>query len=126
MDFGNFKPFTLTSGPSTMTVSKSGVSFSRTSVIKLNKTRYARLLIDYKDKMVAVQEAEKDDENAVPFYNPKRKIITARWNYVDLINSIANLMDWNIKKHTYRINGEYIEAQKALVFDLKEPNILNK
>lgn len=126
MDFENFKPFTLTSGPSTMTVSKSGVSFSQKSVIKLHKTRYARLLIDYKDKMVAVQEVEKDDENAAPFYNPKRKIITARWNYVDLVNSLANLMNWDTKKYTYRMDGKYIAEKKALVFDLKEHKILNK
>lgn len=126
MDLEKFKPVILTSGPSTMTIAKSGVSFSQATVIKLNKSEFVRILMNSEDKMLLVKEASKDDEQAVPFFNPDRKVITARWNYSDFNNSLSQMMGWNTDKNTYKVHGAFIEDEKAMLFDLNKAQILNK
>ncbi|WP_413476291.1 hypothetical protein [Latilactobacillus fuchuensis] len=126
MDLEKFKPVILTSGPSTMTIAKSGVSFSQASVIKLNKSEFVRILMNSDDRMILIEEASKEDEQAVPFFNPNRKVITARWNYSDFNNSLSQMMEWDTDENTYKVHGTYLENEKAMLFDLNKAQILNK
>lgn len=112
-----FRVIDVAKGPSTMTIADSGVSFSQSAVLTLEKAEYVRLLVNEDKKLVAVQRAEKDDDHAMKFFNPKRKVITVRWNYTELKGLISEMMNWDLQAHTYRAPGTYLHKNSALVFN---------
>lgn len=124
MNLDDFKPYNLSSGLPTMTVAKSGISFSQTAVIRLGKPEYVELLVNTADKVIAIRVVDEDDPNATPFYKPSRKVVSAKWNYQDFNHMLEKLMGWDTKVHTYRINGTYSLEDRLLVFDLKNPRIV--
>lgn len=55
------------------------------------------------------------------FYKAKKSgLITVRWNNGELINTISRLMSWNLNEGGYRIDGDFLDEEKAMVFDLKK------
>jgi len=120
MDLSNFKEYSLSNGLPTMTISKSGISFSQTAVVRLGKPDYATLLIDSNDRQIIVKPSSQDDPNAAPFYKESRKAVSARWNYKDLIQTFEDLMSWKTDIHTYRVEGTYFREDNLLLFDLNQ------
>ncbi|ALB29846.1 hypothetical protein [Companilactobacillus heilongjiangensis] len=120
MDTSNFKVYSLSNGLPTMTVAKSGISFSRTAVIRLNKPKYAELLMDVEKKAILIKPSEESNPDAAPFYKEDRKLVMARWNYKDLIQRFEEMMSWNTDEHTYKIEGKYFMEDNELLFNLNE------
>lgn len=120
MDLSNFKPYTVSAGVSTLTIGKGGVAFSKTAVIRLDKTPYVELLISDETHALAVRPVSGDDENATSFFRAGKKNIMVRWNYQDLLDRISDMMGWNLNETTYKVKGEYYAQQNTLVFELDQ------
>lgn len=120
MDLSDFKEYNLSNGLPTMTISKNGISFSQTAVIRLKKPEFAEILINSIDKRVVVRPASESDSNAAPFFKPGKKIISVRWNYKDLIQTFEELMGWDVNVHTYKVEGFFSIEDNLLLFDLKK------
>lgn len=122
----NFKPYTVTSGLPTMTISSYGVSFSKAAVVRLGKPEYAKLLINSEQKMFAVQASDEHDDEANIFYRKKsNNVVTARWNSKELLQMISKMMEWNLEDASYKILGEYYPDESVLIFDLKKSEIIS-
>ena len=116
-----FEVVNLTLGSPYISITKNGLTFNKASIVKLGKPAYVKLLMNKSDKMIAVQSCNDLDENATAFYKPKKSgLITVRWNNGELINTISRLMNWNLNKGGYRIDGDFLGDENAMVFDLKK------
>lgn len=118
MDLSGFKEYSLSNGLPTITIAKSGISFSRTAVIRLGKPAFAELRIDSEKKQIVIIPSDENNANAAPFFRENRNIIAARWNYKDLIQTFENLMNWDTDTHTYKVEGSYSMENNLLFFDL--------
>lgn len=124
MDLSKFKPFTMVTGKSFMTISKSGVSFSQAAVVELGKPEYVIILFDSANKKMAIKVARKDEENATTFFKKAKKSnLNVRWNNSLLKDKIESMMDWNIENHSYRVEGSYDSDSKAMIFDLASAKV---
>lgn len=122
----NFKTYTVTSGLPTMTISSYGVSFSKAAVVRLGKPEYAKLLVNSGEKMFAVQVSNESDEDANIFYRKKsNNVITARWNSKELLQMISKMMSWNLESASYKVTGEYLPDESAIIFNLNDAEVIS-
>lgn len=119
MDLEGFKPLTLVSGKLTMTVSHAGVSFSQAAVACLDRPEFVRILINYKTKEFVIKVTDAKDNEATRFFKPGRKHPVVRWNNSLLKDTLTSLMNWDIKKFSYRIEGEHMSDEKLILFRLE-------
>lgn len=121
-----FKVFNFSEGVAYVSVTSNGVTFNKAVVMKLNYPKHVILLIDDNSRRIALQVCDEKTSNAVAFYKPKKaNVVSVRWNGRDLINTIKNMMQWNLEKESYRIEGELIQEENAMIFDLNKATILN-
>ncbi|WP_198004129.1 hypothetical protein [Dialister succinatiphilus] len=92
----------------------------------MQKPEYVLFLIDRQEKMVALKACDEKTPNAVKFFNTNRNnaILSVRWNSRDLLNTLSQLMDWDLSKGGYRISGTFYQEDNVILFDLKEPIII--
>lgn len=116
----NFKPFNFNEGVPYVSVTSNGMTFNKSVVMKLDYPEYVRLLIDEETKRIAIQSCTKETPSAVPFYNKKKRsnTLSVRWNGRDLLNTVQNLMNWNLSQCGYRIDGVPLKEDQAMLFDL--------
>jgi hypothetical protein len=94
--------------------------------MKLNYPEYVVLFIDANSRRIALQVCDERTPNAVMFYRPKKKnVISVRWNGRDLLNTIKSMMQWDLEKESYRTEGELIQEENAMIFDLNNVSVLN-
>jgi hypothetical protein len=116
-----FEVFDFNVGAASASITPNGLTFNKSVVIKLGYPRYAQLLINNHSKQIAVRACEKDDDKAYEFYgcSPDEKPIrSVRWNHKDLLNSLSELMDWDLKKVAHRVEGKMLPEENAMLFDL--------
>lgn len=115
-----FKVYNLSVGLPAMSITQNGVAFNKTSVLKLGYPEHVLILTNTQEKKIAIQVCDQSQESATPFYKGKKdaNVVSVRWNNKDLMKTISSIMDWNLENAGYKIEGEYIEGENALVFDL--------
>lgn len=116
-----FEVFDFDVGTASASITPNGLTFNKSVVIKLGYPRYAQLLINKRSKQIAIRVCEKDDEKAYEFYNGSpnvKPVRSVRWNHKDLLNSLSELMDWDLKKVTHRVEGKMMPEENAILFDL--------
>ena len=113
-----FKKFDLSIGPISVSITNNGLNFSKTAVVRMNKCSYVTFHIDEDGQRIAIQEATKDEESAVKFFDEKKKAIAVRWNNQDLLNTISRMMGWDLSMESYKALGEFLPEEKAIIFDL--------
>ena len=119
--FDNFKTFDFNEGVPYVSITRNGVTFNKAVVLKLGCPEYAILLINDVEKQIAVQVSSKANEKAVPFYKEKKSgLISVRWNGKDLMNTITDMMDWELEEKSYRVNGTLIKEENAMLFDFSQ------
>lgn len=123
--FEEFKKMNLTTGVPSMTITENGVGFSKAAIVKLEKPEYVILMIDEQGKRLAIQSCEKSNPDATPFLR-RKNVITVRWNNKDLLNTICRMMEWDTKTNSYKIEGQYIGDENAMIFDLNYATIEDK
>lgn len=116
-----FKAFNFNEGVPYVSVTTNGVTFNKSVVVKLDYPEYVILLIDEEGQRIAVQRCDSDTPNATSFYNPmkKTKVISVRWNGRDLLNTIKDMMHWDLSNGGFRAEGTFLKEEQAVLFDLK-------
>lgn len=116
-----FKPISLTVGLPYVSITSNGVTFNKTSIVKLGCPSHVILMINEDNKQIAIQSCNETDENATQFLkNNDKNFITVRWNNKDLLNTLSKLIGWDLSKFNYRIDGDYLSNENAMIFDLKK------
>ncbi len=124
-DSPDFKPMERIAGRAMMTVTKSGVSFSKQAVSKLSYAHFVQVYINKKDKIVGVRVCESCDPNAIKFVNSsKEKVDYVRWNNSDFTSEINSLVSKEIAEKGYKIEAEYLEEENALLFKFENLQII--
>lgn len=119
MTLEGFVPFNFEEGVPYVSVTSNGVTFNKAVVLKLKSPSHAVLLFDDERKMMAVQACDEETPHAVQFYKAKASgVISVRWNTKDLLNTIQDMMGWDLDKMSYRIDGVLLKAENAMLFDL--------
>ena len=116
-----FKSFNFNEGAPYVSVTKNGVTFNRSVIMKLNYPEYVCLLINAETKQIAVQVSTKETENATVFCTPEKrisKVLSVRWNGRDLLNTLKDITGWELSNYGYRIEGKYLQEDNAILFDL--------
>lgn len=120
-----FRQFDFSEGVPYASVTQNGITFNKSVVKKLGLPPKVALLINDNEKQIAVQVRDENDESAVQFYKPKKNnVISVRWNGRDLLNTISEMMDWDLKQDSYRVEGHILRDEKAIIFDLRNAEVL--
>lgn len=125
--FEGFTTFDFSEGVPYVSVTKNGVSFNKSVIMKLNRPTHVQLLINASTKQIAIKTCSPNESKAQPFYNAEKKSnnLSVRWNAKDLLNTIADITGWDYEKESYKIEGELIPEEKAMLFDFNNAEILN-
>lgn len=120
-----FSVFNFEEGVPYVSVTINGVTFNKSVVMKLDYPTHVLLLVNEKEKKIAVQVCDEETPNAAPFYKEKKSgVISVRWNGRDLLNTFQDIMGWNLKNDAYRIEGIHLKAERAILFDLTKATML--
>ncbi len=116
----NFKAFNFNEGVPYVSVTSNGMTFNKSVIMKLGYPEHVLLLIDEETKRIAVQPCTQETPNAALFYNKEKKsnALSVRWNGRDLLNTIQDLMNWDLSQCGYRIDGVLLKEEQAMLFDL--------
>lgn len=122
MDLSAFKSFNFREGVPYLSITDNGVTFNKAVTLKMNKPEYTTFLIDRTGKRVVLKACDENTQNAVKFFNKDRNtpILSVRWNSRDLLNTLSQLMGWDLSKAGYRIPGTFYQADNLILFDLNE------
>lgn len=110
----------LVAGKIALTVSHAGVSFSQAAIIALGKPEFVKVMINSDTKQIAIQVTDFSDEARTLFLKKGKRNLAVRWNNSLLKEDLSNLMKWDLKNKTYKIEGKYISNDKLLLFDLNQ------
>lgn len=119
-----FRTLNLTIGIPSISVTINGIGFSKAAILKMGKPENVLLMIDEQGKRIAIQVCEENDEDATPFLKNKKNI-SVRWNNKDLLNTISKMMSWDLEQTGYKVEGEYLNDEKAMIFELEKATVLN-
>ena len=120
-----FKSFNFNEGVSYVSVTSNGVTFNRSVLLKLGCPEYVVLLINEETKQIAVQVCDENTTNAVPFFKEKKDgVLSVRWNARDLLNNLSAMMDWDLSKQSYSIEGVLLKDENAILFDFSKASEL--
>ena len=121
IDLSNFTTFDFSEGVPYISITNNGITFNKSVIMKMKYPAYVKLLINELDKQIAIQVCEEGDDKSAQFYKEKSNgVLSVRWNTKDLINTIARLCDWDLKKTSYRVNGVLVPELNLMLFDLNE------
>lgn len=121
-----FKTFNFNEGVPYVSVTNNGITFNKSVVVKMGYPRYVVFLVDENSGRIALQACDENTQNAVAFYKQKKtNVVSVRWNGRDLLNTIKNMMKWDLGKESYRTEGEFIQEENAMIFDLNQATLLN-
>ncbi len=116
-----FEPFDFDVGVASVSITPNGLTFNRSVAIKLGLPSYALLLINKEKKQIAIKACEEDTPKAMSFYKETAEdapIRSVRWNSRDLLNCLSEMMDWDLKKMSHRVEGKLLQEERAMLFDL--------
>ncbi len=122
-----YKPFILVNGIPSISVTDNGLTFSKSAIVKLGCPAYVNLYIDAEKKMLAVEPGEEGTPQAISFYRPNdRDIVTVRWNNKDLLGYLCVVMNWDLKKNSYKVPGVFDYEENIFEFDMKGAEIIER
>ena len=116
-----YKPFIMVHGTAKISVSANGMLFSNAAVRKLNFSKYVNLYINNKEKLFAVEPVSEKGLIGCNFYEPNnRGTVFVRWNHKELLRYLSSLMEWNLNKYRYVVEGNVDYKDGIIEFDLKK------
>lgn len=122
-----FTSFNFSEGMAYASVTKNGITFNKAVVMKLGYPQYVVLLINEERQQMAIQCCDDSTPNHTVFYKQERSknIISVRWNAKDLLNTVSEMMGWDLEKNSYRVSGSLLKEDSAMLFDLRSADMLN-
>lgn len=125
-DSEDFKPLEKIAGRAVISITSSGVSFSKQAVSKLSYANYVQVFISQSKKILGVKVCEEGAPNATKFVNQdKKRVDYVRWNNADFTKEINSIATPEAIKAGYKVEGEFIEEENALLFDFTKLEIIN-
>jgi len=120
-----FKAFNFNEGVAYVSITNNGVTFNRSVLLKLSCPTHVVLLINEEARQIAIQVCDESDANSVPFYKKKANdVLSVRWNARDLLNNLSAMMDWDLNKQSYRVEGVLLKDENAILFDFSKASEL--
>lgn len=116
-----FFVFNFDVGVASASITPNGVTFNKAVVMKLNYPEYVVLMINADAKQIAIKVCDENTPRAASFYKKQGEneaIRSVRWNSRDLLNSLSEMMDWNLKEMSHRVEGRLLPEENAMLFDL--------
>lgn len=121
MALEGFEIITFGNSGAYVSITKNGITFNKVALEKVNGASHVLLMVNRDMKQFAIKPCTPNDPSALPFTAQKPNTPNVRWNSKDLLRLFSGLMTWNLEKcNGFRVNGEYIKADKALLFDLRK------
>ena len=121
IDLSKFKAFDFNEGVPYVSVTNNGLTFNKSVIMKMGYPGFVKFLINDEEKQIALQKCDEKDEKAVRFFKEKANgVLSVRWNSRDLIQTIARICDWDLKKSTFRVGGVLDPENSLMLFDLTE------
>ena len=122
-----FERVSVLKGRAFMSVTSDGINFNKNVVLRMGKAPYVNFLLNVGEKKAAIQKCEQDSPDALSFYQtPRNEKNGVRINLRDVQQTIADMMGWELSKYNYRIDGAYIEDEKAMIFPLESARKFDK
>ena len=123
-----YKKITLYSGSSFISVTNNGITFNKNAIQRLKMPEHVVFLLNSAEKKIAVQVCDDaTDKDAILFcQNGKEYKNGLRINNRELQQQLASMMSWNLKDKNYRIDGIYLGAESAMIFDMNSAREFNK
>lgn len=117
-----FEKVILFTGIPYVSVTRNGITFNKPTIIKLGSPSHVELLINKREKQIAIRVCDVSDDAAAAFYKNKgKKVMNVRWNNKDLLTTLSNMMGWDLDATDgYRIDGKYYEDENVMIYDLKQ------
>ena len=118
MDLIGFQIFDFSIGVPSVSITRYGVTFNKSTVLELGSPEYVRLFIKRDAKLIALRKCEKYDKNAIKFCRPKKLGVTSvRWNHGGLLNELRGLLKSDLNMHGFRVSGNKVDCG-TILFDL--------
>ncbi|MCR4621710.1 MAG: hypothetical protein K5663_06470 [Clostridiales bacterium] len=122
-ELDGFMPFDFDVGVASASITPNGITFNRSVATKLNYPENVVLLINANTKQIAIKVCKPDSPKAATFYKPKVEDEAARsvrWNNRDLLNNLSEMMGWDLKQMSHRVEGRLLPQENAMLFDLNK------
>lgn len=124
--FEGFQAFNFEEGVPYVSVTKNGVTFNKAVIMKMGYPEYVVLLINAGEKKIALKKCTQETPNHTSFYKENAKnILSVRWNAKDLLNTLQDMTGWDLSQNAYRIDGNLIKEEEAMLFDFTTAKCLN-
>lgn len=122
MDLSKFKTYTLVSGLPTISITRNGITFSKTALIKLGKPDYIKLMMNEDERQIVFAVTEEDEEGSIKCLKNKTKndMVTFRINNRDLLYKFASIMECRFEDLSFKAAGEFFDDDKMMLVDLKK------
>lgn len=104
-------------GIPTLAVVKQGLIFNRNVAKYFGERTPVVFLINTEKKQIAIQRADRQDKGAMAFF---RKMGAQRFVYRNLVRSVMDMVDFDTDHYYYKVKGDFVDEDKAVVFDLNE------
>lgn len=125
-NFEGFEEFNFNEGVPYVSITSNGVTFNKSVVMKMKYPNYVKLLINRASQQIAIVACDESTPNSTPFYKPRKKnVISVRWNGKDLLNTLQDVTGWDLSKQAFKIEGELLKEENAILFDLTRAIPLN-
>lgn len=123
-----YKRITLYSGSSFISITNNGITFNKNAIQRLKMPERVVFLLNSVEKKIAVQVcSDASDRDAIPFCQKGKDYKNGlRINNRELQQQLASMMNWNLKDKNYRIDGIYLDAESAMIFDMNSAREFNK
>jgi len=122
-----FKPINLIIGLPYVSITANGITFNKPCIVKLGKPTHVMIMINDEMKQLAIQVCDSESDNATPFLRKEGKsTLSVRWNNKDFLNQLSKMMSWDLNTSGYRVNGDYLDNENAMIFDLNSATALGE
>ena len=96
------------------------IRFYRTFLKELGNPKYVQLMVNSKDKILAIKPSETLDSFSVKLNSHIEKEHCYELHSLNLITELFNLMNWTEKNYTYKIVGRMDKATTTGFFPLTQ------
>ena len=112
---------------SCLSVTENGLNFNGTVVFHMEKANYINLLLNANKKQIAIVKCDKDSADKIPFYRDEKSLKNGvRFNNREIQQMISRIMEWDLLKFNYRVDGYFISEEQAMIFDLQNARKFSK
>ena len=120
-ELDGFVVYNFDIGVASASITPNGITFNRSVAMKLNYPEYVTLLIHAEAKQMAIKACDANIPHATPFYREKKEgepVRSVRWNNRELLNNLSEMMGWDLKQMSHRVEVRLLPHENAMLFDL--------